>query len=76
MGLKAVREAAAAVSIPIIAAGGIGSADDVRYNHPPLHVRRVESGVGTMGKTLERLYMKRSHWGPHVFITFPCELIQ
>lgn len=30
VGLKAVREAAAAVRIPIIAAGGIGSAEDVR----------------------------------------------
>jgi len=30
VGLKAVREAAAAVRIPIIASGGIGSAEDVR----------------------------------------------
>jgi len=30
IGLKAVREAADAVSLPIIASGGIGSADDVR----------------------------------------------
>jgi dihydroorotate dehydrogenase (NAD+) catalytic subunit len=30
VGLKAVREAATAVNIPIIAAGGIGSAEDVR----------------------------------------------
>jgi dihydroorotate dehydrogenase subfamily 1 len=30
VGLKAVREAAAATNLPIIAAGGIGSSDDVR----------------------------------------------
>ena len=30
VGLKAVREAASAVSVPIIASGGIGSAEDVR----------------------------------------------
>ncbi len=33
VGVKAVREAAAATGLPIIAAGGIGSADDVRVYH-------------------------------------------
>jgi dihydroorotate dehydrogenase (NAD+) catalytic subunit len=33
VGVKVVREAAAAVRLPIIAAGGIGNADDVRAYH-------------------------------------------
>ncbi len=48
VGLKAVREAASAVKIPIIASGGIDSAQDVRAYHS-VRSRSFCSGVGSGG---------------------------
>jgi dihydroorotate dehydrogenase subfamily 1 len=49
VGVKAVREAAAATGLPIIAAGGIGCADDVRaYTHAGACLFSVGSALAGM----------------------------